>query len=288
MCRRPRSSAPRPPTAEPVALSASASERRDARRIAGIAASAGPISPTARLIASIVAVDVEPRRDAVEAGAEERDDQVGEHDAQPRSEHGSERSEQERGAAVDPLDLPARRADRLHRRDLLRLLADQRRHRVREQHERGEQRQEGDHRHDRRDLPEQLLARIVAARADLGIVRKAGEALHRAQLHLRPPRPCAPQRAGWCRAGASRASCSRRFRSARSASSGSCRTPRSRRRRRSGRRRDTGLDRSRAASGPCRRPRSRVPERRPRRRTCPSRRSACRSGPCRWTVPSRT
>ena len=54
MCRRPRSSAPWPPTADPVALSASASERRDARRIAGIAASAGPISPTARLIASIV------------------------------------------------------------------------------------------------------------------------------------------------------------------------------------------------------------------------------------------
>ena len=181
MCRRPRSSAPWPPTADPVALSASASERRDARRTAGIAASAGPISPTARLIASIVAVDVEARRDAVEARAEERDDQVGEHDAQPRSEHGSERSEQERGAAVDPLDLPARRADRLHRRDLLRLLADQRRHRVRQQHERGEQRQEGDHRHDRRDLPEQLLARIVAGRADLGIIRKAGEALHRAQ-----------------------------------------------------------------------------------------------------------
>ena len=127
-------------------------------------------------------VDVEPRRDAVEARAEERDDEVGEHDAQPRSEHGSARSEEERGAAVDALDLPARRTDRLHRRDLLRLLADQRRHRVRQQHERGEQRQESDHRHDRRDLPEQLLARIVTGGADLGIIRKAGEAVHRTQL----------------------------------------------------------------------------------------------------------
>ncbi len=58
----------------------------------------------------------------------------------------------ERRAQVDAADLAARAADRLHHPDLTALLADQRPHRVRDQHERREQRQHREHVHQRGEL----------------------------------------------------------------------------------------------------------------------------------------
>ena len=66
------------------------------------------------------------------ADAKKPDERVGEQDAERGAEHRAERAEQQRGAQVDAPDVAAAGADRLHRGDLARLLADQRRHRVRD------------------------------------------------------------------------------------------------------------------------------------------------------------
>jgi hypothetical protein len=117
-------------------------------------------------------VDRHSRVDGEEGGAEVPGEGVREHEA----EHGARRrprcAEQQRGGQVDARDLPAPAADRLHRPDLARLLADQRRHRVRDQHERREQREQRHDVEELRELIELGLAGPVSGRADLGQVRE--------------------------------------------------------------------------------------------------------------------
>ena len=91
-----------------------------------------------------------------------------------------ERAEQQRGLEVDGGDLPAPAADRLHRPDLGRLLGDERRHRVRDQHERRQQREHRDHVEELRERVEVGLAGPVARSAHLRQPREAGEARARA------------------------------------------------------------------------------------------------------------
>ena len=117
----------------------------------------------------------EPGVHAEEHAREQLHEPVGQQDAQRGSDHRSERAEQEGRPQVDPADVTPARADRLHRGDLAGLLADQRGHRVRDEHERGDQRQEGEHVEEARDVLEALLAGIGPGLSDLREVREAGE-----------------------------------------------------------------------------------------------------------------
>jgi hypothetical protein len=75
-----------------------------------------------------------------------------------------------------------RAPDRLHRRDLARLLADQRRHRVRHQHQRRQQRQQRDDVEDASHALDAGLAGVAARLLDHRHVVERGERRRRAQL----------------------------------------------------------------------------------------------------------
>ena len=121
-----------------------------------------------------VPVDAEADADREEGRAEVAGQDVGEHDPEDDPDHRSQRAEQHRGLQVDRRDLPPAPADRLHDPDLRGLLGDQRRHRVRDQHQRRQQREEGDHVEELRELLEAGLAGPVARRPRL---RQVGEAV---------------------------------------------------------------------------------------------------------------
>jgi len=123
-------------------------------------------------------VDGEPDVDRPEHRAEVARKQVGEEDAEDDANHGAEHSEQEGGPQIDERDLPPARADRAHDPDLARLLCDERGHRVRDEDERREQRQQRDH---AEELGERLgirLPRPVAGSTKLREAPEAGEARH--------------------------------------------------------------------------------------------------------------
>ena len=92
-----RSPASWPPTAEPVASSASRRSTRTPRWIAGHAASGGASRPTATLRSSTFGIDPEADVDREEGRAEVAHEQVREHDAERDADDGAERAEQERG-----------------------------------------------------------------------------------------------------------------------------------------------------------------------------------------------
>ncbi len=121
----------------PVVPSASRTGRRTARRIAGSDASIGPNRPTSEARHQHRHVHRELRRRAVH---ERRRSSCRSTFAIPTpsddADQRGDRAEDQRGAQVDARDLPVGAADRLHLADLPRLLADHRRHRVHDQHER--------------------------------------------------------------------------------------------------------------------------------------------------------
>ena len=120
-------------------------------------------------------VDVEADVDCEEGRAEVADEQVREHDAEDHSDDGPERTEQQGRFQVDDGDLPASAADRLHRSDLGRLLGDERCHRVGDQHERRQQRENRDHVEELGERVEVGLAGPVACSAHLRQPREAVE-----------------------------------------------------------------------------------------------------------------
>ena len=121
-------------------------------------------------------VDAEADADREERRAEEAGQDVGEHGTEDDPGHCSQPAEQQRGLQVDRRDLPSAAADRLHDPDLRGLLGDQRRHRVRDQHERRQQGQQGDHVEELRGILESGLAGPVARGPRLRQVAETGEA----------------------------------------------------------------------------------------------------------------
>ena len=143
--RRSRSPASWLPTAEPVDSSASRRSTRVPRRIAGSAARAGPSTPIRAATADHGQVDAEADVDCEEGRAEERGEQIREQDAERDSHQRAHGAEQQRRLQVHESDLPAAGADRPHDPDLTRLLGDERRHRVGDQDQRREEREQRDH-----------------------------------------------------------------------------------------------------------------------------------------------
>ena len=106
--RSARSSAPCPPTTEPVDSSASRRSMRTPRRIAGRAASGGAEQARrATLTATTGTIDAEADVDGPELRAEEARGQVRDRDAERDPRRGTERAEQRRRAHVHERDLPA-------------------------------------------------------------------------------------------------------------------------------------------------------------------------------------
>ena len=128
--------------------------------------------------------DAERRRDREVASSEEAHDRIRDQQPEADAEDGAGGAQEQGRAVVDAPDLPACPADRLHDTDLVALLSDERRHRVRDQHQRREKRKHRKHVHQRRHLPEELLARVVARRANAREVAQPGELGVRAEVSL--------------------------------------------------------------------------------------------------------
>ncbi len=149
-----------PPSSAGTSSSASRTGTRVPRRIAGSAMSGGPTIPSTRLRRRTGALTDQPGEMAKKVDPKNRTIRFAITTPRTDSEHGADCSEQERRAEVDAADLSARAADRLHHPDLPALLADQRAHRVRDEHARRQQGEDREHVHQRGELLEQLLARV--------------------------------------------------------------------------------------------------------------------------------
>ena len=132
----------RRPPSRPLERLASGS--RVARRIAGSAASGGPARPSSDARDHDRDETPNPASTPKNMRRESSTSAVGEQDAERRTDHRPDRAEQQRRAQVHAPDVAPAGADRLHRGDLAGLLADQRGHRVRHEHERGDQREQRD------------------------------------------------------------------------------------------------------------------------------------------------
>ena len=121
-------------------------------------------------------VDAEADVGREQRRAEVAGQDVGEHDPEDDPGDGSQPAEQQRGLQVDRGDLPPAPADRLHDPDLGCLLGDQRCHRVRDQHQRRQQREQGDHVEEFGEVLEAGLAGPVARGLYLRQVGETGEA----------------------------------------------------------------------------------------------------------------